>query len=233
MFETDDLPPQNSSEERDRSDLRDAFSESQHDRDDSIPVPDVVRDAVWGQAWRAIPREEGNSTLERHESRAKLARAQAAMKTNASSLAPPEAIELPDLSESVPEESLLLFDPNSDATPDWARGVSIPRNLSADERETDATSSWRDALHDPDFYAFLGFRRLTPRELAALIVAAFPFGILYACRLIVAARAYCKGDEATALAEVERMKKTRSLGVKACVGALLGALCASLRLFLS
>lgn len=227
MFETDDITPQDSSAERDRFDSRDASSEPQSDRDDYPPVPDVVRDAVWGLAWRSLPREEGNSTLERHEARAKLARAQAATKTAASSFAPPEAIELPELNEDVPVESLLLFDPNSESSPDWARGVETPRNIPVDEEVNAAPQSWRDALRDSDFYALFGLRRSTSKELAALMIA-FPFGILFAICLFRAFRAYRQGDDATALEEAERMRKTRTLAAQACLGALWGALGACL-----
>ncbi|MGN0931156.1 MAG: hypothetical protein ACI4NP_05560 [Thermoguttaceae bacterium] len=227
MFETDDLTPQDSSEVRDRLDSRDAFSEPQPDRDDYPSVPDVVRDAVWGLAWRSLPREEGNSTLERHEARAKLARAQAAKKTASSAFAPPEAIELPELNEDVPVESLLLFDPNSESSPDWARGVETPCNIPVDEEVNAAPQSWRDALRDSDFFALLGLRRSTLIELAALVIA-FPFGILFALRFFRALRAYSQGDDATALEEAERMKKTRTLAAQACLGALLGALGACL-----
>lgn len=206
MFETDDLTPPDS-------------SESQSDRGDSPPIPDVVRDAAWGLAWRSLPREEGNSTLERHEARAKLARAQNATKTKPSALAPPEAIELPELNEDVPVESLLLFDPTSESSPEWARGEGTPRNIPVDEEANDASSSWRDS----DFYALLGLRRSTPKELAALIIA-FPFGILFAHRFFRALRAYRQGDDATALEEAEKMKTTRTLAAQACLGALLGAL---------
>ena len=210
MFETDDLTPPDS-------------SESQSDRGDSPPIPDVVRDAAWGLAWRSLPREEGNSTLERHEARAKLARAQNATKTKPSALAPPEAIELPELNEDVPVESLLLFDPTSESSPEWARGEGTPRNIPVDEEANDASSSWRDALRDSDFYALFGLRRSTPKELAALIIA-FPFGILFAHRFFRALRAYRQGDDATALEEAEKMKTTRTLAAQACLGALLGAL---------
>ena len=205
MFETDDLTPPDS-------------SESQSDRGDSPPIPDVVRDAAWGLAWRSLPREEGNSTLERHEARAKLARAQNATKTKPSALAPPEAIELPELNEDVPVESLLLFDPTSESSPEWARGEETPRNIPVDEEANDASSSWGDS----DFYALLGLRRSTPKELAALIIA-IPFGFLVALRFFRALRAYRQGDDATALEEAEKMKKTRTLAAQACLGALLGA----------
>ena len=210
MFETDDLTPPDS-------------SESQSDRGDSPPIPDVVRDAAWGLAWRSLPREEGNSTLERHEARAKLARAQNATKTKPSALAPPEAIELPELNEDVPVESLLLFDPTSESSPEWARGEGTPRNIPVDEEANDASSSWGDS----DFYALLGLRRSTPKELAALIIA-FPLGILFAMRFFRALRAYSQGDDASALEEVERMKKTRTHAAQACLGALFGALGACL-----
>ena len=223
MFETDDLTPQDSSEERARFNSRDDSSESQSGRDDSPPIPAVVRDAVWGLAWRSLPREEGRSTLERHEARAKLARGQAAPKTTSSALAPPEAIELPELQEDVPIESLLLFDPTSESSPEWARGVGSSQNIPVDEEANDASSSWRDS----DFYALLGLRRSTPKELAALIIA-FPFGILFAHRFFRALRAYRQGDDATALEEAERMKKTRTLAAQACLGALCGALGACL-----
>ena len=214
MFETDDLTPPDS-------------SESQSDRGDSPPIPDVVRDAAWGLAWRSLPREEGNSTLERHEARAKLARAQNATKTKPSALAPPEAIELPELNEDVPIESLLLFDPTSESSPEWARGVGSSQNIPVDEEGNDASLSWRNALRDSDFYALFGLRRSTPKDLAALIIA-FPLGILFAIRFFRALRAYRQGDDATALEEAERMKKTRTLAAQACLGALCGALGACL-----
>ena len=219
MFETDDLTPQDSSEERARFNSRDDSSESQSG---SPPIPAVVRDAVWGLAWRSLPREEGNSTLERHEARAKLARGQAAPKTTSSALAPPAAIELPELQEDVPIESLLLFDPTSES-----RGVGSSQNIPVDEEATDAPPSWRNALRDSDFYALFGLRRSTPKDLAALIIA-FPLGILFAIRFFRALRAYRQGDDATALEEAERMKKTRTLAAQACLGALCGALGACL-----
>ena len=227
MFETDDLTPQDSSEERARFNSRDDSSESQSGRGDSPPIPAVVRDAVWGLAWRSLPREEGNSTLERHEARAKLARGQAAPKTTSSSLALPQAIELPELQEDVPIESLLLFDPTSESSPEWARGVGSSQNIPVDEEGNDASLSWRNALRDSDFYALLGLRRSTPKDLAALIIA-FPLGILFATRFFRALRAYRQGDDATALEEAERMKKTRTLAARACLGALCGALGACL-----
>lgn len=140
---------------------------------------------------------------------------------------PPQAIELPELQEDVPIESLLLFDPTSESSPEWARGVGSSQNIPVDEEATDASLSWRNALRDSDFYALFGLRRSTPKDLAALIIA-FPLGILFAIRFFRALRAYRQGDDATALEEAERMKKTRTLAAQACLGALCGALGACL-----